>query len=156
MKKGVIWSIVVIILVAIIGCGAFFGVRSCNSASTTASENNTMYKVSHLKDEYTIGKSILFSVFVTSDVELKTLSYTLNNSTETVIESTSGLSIDNKDEKLGTGKYYIDSGTQMIDTTDMTAGYYVLVIYSTNAAGTRYMVGEPIIIKLNAVAQSAA
>lgn len=155
MKKGIIWTIVIVLLVAIAGAAVAIGVTSCNGKNAGAGENNTRYEVLHLKDEYTIGKTILFSVRVTSDVELTELSYTLNNSDKQVLDATTGLNKD-QEEPLGSGKYVIDSGTCTISTSEMTDGYYVFVIYAENEAGTTYRIGEPIVIHLKAAAQSVA
>ena len=152
MKKGLIWIIVTVALALCIAIAGIVGFSSCNRSSVSVGENNTVSKVEGLKDKYTVGKSIYFSVLITSDVELKNVTYTLNNGSETLLEAETGLNADRGEDKLGTGKYYIDTGIQVIDTSSMPAGYYVFVLRATNEAGTSYLIGEPIVIRLDAAA----
>lgn len=152
MKKGLFWTFVAIVLALVIGVGVLVGVNSCGGKKQSVGENNTVYQVEGLKDKYTVGKTIYFSVLITSDIELKNVTYTLNNGEETLLEAETGLNADRKEDKLGTGKYYIDTGIQVIDTSSMPAGYYVFVLRASNEAGTSYLIGEPMVIRLDAAA----
>lgn len=149
MKKilSIILAAVVIVGVAL---GVFFGVKSCSNTDA----NGTTYKVSHIKDEYDVGDNLVVRVLVTSDVEMTKMTYVLNNGTETAFTVKHGESKDAEDT-VGKGKYYIDTDVVIIDTSEMSAGWYTLVIYTYDANQSRYVVtAKPIIFKLNAIVEA--
>ncbi len=145
------WIIIVIsILLAIgIGVGIFFGVRSCYNKEEN-NPNNTRYEISHINDSYVVGDTIVYRVLLCSDVEMERLVYVLNNAAEQNVVSKTGESKDAK-ETVGSGKYYVDSDTEVLDSTGMTAGFYTLVFYTYDAEGNRYIVNsKPIVFELKA------
>lgn len=155
MKKGLIWTIVAFALALVIGLTILIAVNTNRAKNASVGENNTVYELDGIKEKYTKGKNIVFKLVVTSDVELTGLSYSLNNSEEVVLESETGLNVERGTDKLGTGKYYIDSSLQVIETTSLSTGYYVIAFYATNEAGTRYLIGEPAIIRIDAATSAA-
>lgn len=150
MKKllSIILAAVVIVGVAL---GVFFGVKSCSN-STDA--NGTTYKVSHIKESYNIGDNLVVRVLSTSDVEMTKMTYVLNNGTETAFADAKHGESKDAEETVGKGKYYIDTDVVIIDTSEMSEGWYTFVIYTYDANQSRYVItAKPIIFKLNAIAE---
>lgn len=140
-----------IILIGGIVTGIVFGVKACNDKK--ADGNNTVSEMLMLKDEYTVGDKIIFDFYVYSDVQFKSITYSLNNGTEqSITGATTGESTAHEHYRKG-GKYFIDTGATIIETDDMTAGYYTLVFYCADAENVKYQVpSKPYLIKLKAAA----
>ena len=151
MKK-VLAVILAIILIGGIVTGIVFGVKACKEKEDPAG-NNTVSNMLMLKDEYTVGENIIFDFIVFSDVQFKTITYSLNNQSEqSITGATTGESANHDQYRRG-GKYFIDTGAQIIDTSDMAAGYYTLIFYCSDAENAKYQVpSKPYLIKLNAAA----
>lgn len=143
------WIIIIIsILLAVgIGFGVFFGIKSCNDKDAS-NPNKTEYEISLISDSYAVGDTVVYRVLVCSDVQMERMVYVLNNGEEQTITCKTGESKDAKDT-VGKGKYFIDTDTEVLDSTSMTAGYYTLVFYTYDAEGTRYAINaDPVIFKL--------
>lgn len=134
--KKVLIGILVILVAVLSALGIAIGVKSC-SDKTTENKNNITAEVSLLDEKYAIGDIVMFRYVVTSDVELTKMTYVLNNGTEVVMTVKTGEASELED-KVGSGKYYIDTGVEMINTEDMTAGNYVIKAYAFDAEETRY------------------
>lgn len=133
MKK--FWIILLCVILAVgAGLGIFFIVRAVNGKG----ENNTTANMKMLQEEYVIGENIIFDYYVFSDVQYSRISYSLNNGSEqSITGAKTGESKDHEEYRSGAGKYYIDTMAQIIDTSEMDAGYYVLVFYVYDEAEAR-------------------
>ena len=144
MKK-LFLALIALLLVAGIAIGIYFWVRPSKD-----NPGNVTYKVDLIESKYTVGDKIIFRASATADVQLTSMTYTLNNGSETEISVKAGESED-ADEVVGKGKYYINTGAQIIETAEFTPGYYTLVIYAYDADETRYIItSEPIVFELSA------
>lgn len=151
MKKILIG--ILIALLAIGGTiGVIFGVKACKENKENV--HNITCDITLLEDSYAKGDLVMFKVIVTADVELTSLSYRLNNGDAVSMKVKTGESKD-LDEKVGDGKYYIEANVEMIDTADMTEGYYNIVFQSGDAEGTTYKVAGPFMFELVAVTPAA-
>lgn len=145
MKKFLIILLCVILAVGA-GLGIFFIVRAANNKKDT---NNTSANMKLLQDEYVIGEKIIFDYFVFSDVQYKRITYSLNNGSEqTLTGFKTGESKEHEEYRSGSGKYYIDTMAQIIDTTEMDAGYYTLVFYVYDADEARTEMQDVYMFKL--------
>ncbi len=142
--------ILVSLLVALaIGLGVFFVVDSCqNKKDDGENKHNVAFEQEFLEETYAQGDLIMLRGIATADVEFTGMTYTINNASEVSMTVKSGESADVEDELPGNGKFYVDSGIEMIDTTDMEVGYYVLAFYAQDEDGTRYKLGEPQIFEI--------
>lgn len=142
MKKILIIILAVVIAVgAAVGIG--IGVKSCNDKKAAQAEAaSTTYSTEYLKEEYTIGDTIAFRMYVSSPTRFESMTFVLNNSAEEQVVCKKG--------ELASGKFYIDSDVETIDTSAMEEGYYTLVFYVYEyETQTRHVVNEePIIFKL--------
>lgn len=146
MKK-VIIGILVAVLLVIAGLGIALAVKT--NQDKPKDDNNIVAEVSYLESKYAIGDSITFRVLITSDVELTKLTYVLNNGTEVQMTVKTGLSEDlEAKDRIGTGKYYIDTGIEFISTNDMTAGVYGFKLFSYDEDGTRFDFDTPRVIEI--------
>ena len=148
--KRLITILIVVILAMAIGVGAFFGIKSCQDKET-ANPNNTRHKISLISDSYNVGDTVVYRVLVCSDVQMERMVYVLNNGEEQTIGCKKGESKDAEDT-VGTGKYFIDTDTEVLNSDDMVAGYYTLVFYAYDAEGSRYAINgdNPVLFRLNA------
>lgn len=144
MKK--FWIILLCVILAVgAGLGIFFIVRAVNGKG----ENNTTANMKLLQDEYVIGENIIFDYFVFSDVQYSRISYSLNNGSEKSITGfKTGESKEHEEYRAGAGKYYIDTMAQIIDTSEMDAGYYTLVFYVYDEAEARTEMQDVYMFKL--------
>ncbi len=152
MKK-----IIIFILIALIAVGVGFGVYALVSKNNTYKDNkdNLTARIDLLEDEYAVGEKMILRIIATADVQFTSLKYAINNGEEVALNVTTGKSAD-LDKAIGSGKYYVDSGAEIIDTTSMTAGYYTLVIYAYDANEARYVItADPIVFRLTST-QAAA
>lgn len=148
MKK-IIVAILVIAILTGVGFG-IYGIVKAVKANDSGNGKNITYKVELIEDEYTIGEKVIFRVLATSDIQLTSLRYSINNGEETELTVTAGDSSD-FEAAIGKGKYFIDSGAEIIETTAKTAGYYTLVVYGYDADETRYEITkDPIVFRLRA------
>lgn len=160
MKKVLIFILVSIL--AIGGCvGAFFfgrftAMKKVETISTT--EGNTTYKVQYLKDSYVQGELLLFEITVTSDVKFTTLSISIDNEADQELNVKTGESKDLAEEnQIGTGKNFVKSNVQVIDTTDFAPGWYPVVVKATDAEGSVYVLTtKPILVQITAPATTEA
>ena len=161
MKKVWIFILTAILALGAVA-GAFFIGRwvETKSTKTETTEGNTTYRVQYLHDSYVQGESIVFEINVTSDVKLTSLSFSVDNAEDETLNVTTGESKDLTEEnRIGNGKYFIRSEAKVIDTTDLPAGWYPVVLKATDAEGTVYVLTtKPILVQITAAAatESAA
>ena len=149
MKKLII-GILLVVIGALAAVGIGMGIKSCNEKAEENKHNITCERTL-LEDKYAVGDTIMFRYAVTADVELVSLVYKINADEEVAMSVKTALTEDVEDAK-GDGEYYIDSGVEMIDTTDMKAGYYTIQALAYDAEGTRFEIGEPFTFELVTVA----
>ena len=146
MKKIVILIVAIAIII-----GAVFGVRAIvKSSKSTDRENNVSHKVELIEKEYMVGENVIFRCLVTANVQFTSLTYSINNEQEKELSTTIGESKNFSDAMaIGDGKYFIDTGAEIIDTNSRTAGYYTLIIHAYDADGTSYEITTtPIVFRL--------
>lgn len=156
MKK-VIIAIIVVLVIAGIGFGIFAGVQSCNAGSGVQSVDvsaKTQSRFTQLESEYAIGDPIAFRVEVTSNTKFTKMTYSLNNGVDVSVTVKTG-ETQEMGNPFGNGKYFIDSGTEIIESDNLTAGYYTLVVKVHDDEGTTVQIGEPRLIKIVASAAAA-
>lgn len=145
MKK-----IIIAILIVIIAVGVGFGIYALvkPNGSIQKEENKLTHRVDLMEDEYTVGEKVVFRVIATADVAFTHITYSVNNGDEVKVSVTAGESAE-FEEAIGKGKYYVDSGATIIETSSMTAGYYTLVFYAYDADETKYIItSDPIVFRL--------
>lgn len=154
MKRWII--IVVAILAAVaIGLGIFFGVRAANQNNVVDDAKNTEIRYVQDKDSFSSGETIVIRVLKSSEKQLTKMTYSIDAGTEKEFTCTSGESKDAK-ETVGNGKYTIDTGTELISTTDLNGGWHTLVIYAYDAENTRYIVtSTPILFQITGASTAA-
>ena len=148
MKKFFIGLLIVIIILGA-ALGIVLGVKSCNK-----NENNIESEFSLFEEKYAIGDIVMFRYVVTSDVELTRIVYVLNNGSEVEMTVKTGLTKD-LENAPGDGKYYIDTGIEMIDTESMTVGNYVVKAYAYDADENKYNFDTPHVFELVAASTAA-
>ena len=148
MKKFFIGLLIVIIILGA-ALGIVLGVKSCNK-----NENNIDSEFSLFEEKYAIGDIVMFRYIVTSDVELTRMVYVLNNGSEVEMTIKTGLT-DDLENAPGDGKYYIDTGVEMIDTESMTVGNYVVKAYAYDAQENKYNFDKPHVFELVAASTAA-
>ncbi len=149
MKK-IIIGILLVVIGALAAVGIGMAIKSCNEKAEE-NKNNITCTVTLLEDEYAKGDTVMFRCEVTADVELTSLVYVLNADDDVAVTVKTALTEDVENAK-GDGEYYIDSGVEMIDTTDMNVGNYSIQFYGLDAEGTRYEVSDVFNFKLVTVA----
>lgn len=139
MKKIII--IIVAALIVVGGTlGIIFGVRSCNNKKAE-NVNNTVEHVQMLKQEYKKGEKIIFNFYVYSDVEFVSISFKLNNGSEqSVSGATTGESADHENYDGKGGKFYIETGAQVVDSADLELGWYTVIFECKAKDGATYKV----------------
>lgn len=155
MKKVLIWLIVVTLILGA-GVGVFYIGRWTAKPKTEpeVTEGNTTYKVQYLKDSYVQGDQLVFEITATSDVQFKSLSISVDNEEDFTLNVKTGESKDlDKENKIGSGKYFIKSEVKTIDTAYFPAGWYPVVIKATDAEGSVYVLTtKPILVQITAAA----
>ena len=151
MKK-VIIGILIVVVLALASVGIVIGVRSCKDK--VDGKNVIQSERTLIESKYAIGDIAMFRIRATSDVEMTRMTYKLNNGNEVELTVKTGLSEDMEDS-FGKGKYFIDTGVEMIDTATMTAGNYVIAWYIYDADETRYDFTERFVFEVAAVQTNA-
>ena len=148
MKRWII--IIVAILAAVaIGFGVFFGISAANKNNNIDDKQNTAIRYLQDKDSFSVGEDIVIRVIRSSDKQLVKLAYTIDAGAEQEFTTTSCAAEDAK-ETVGTGKFVIDTGTELIKTDALSTGWHTLVIYAYDAEMTRYIVTTtPILFQIN-------
>lgn len=134
MKK-----VLIILLVLLIAAGAIFGITLAIKGNSDK-EVKVSAKLSGLEEKYAIGDVVAFRVEATSDIELVSMTYVLNAEAEKTMTVKTGTA-EELEINVGNGEYGIDSGFEMIDTAEMSAGNYVIAVYGYDANNTRYDFG---------------
>lgn len=151
MKKIILWIVIAVIAIGA-ALGVFFTIR--HYVKKDENPTNQTYRVDYLNSNktYVVGESIIFRVLYSSDVKMSSMTYVMNNAEEESLTVKTGESVD-ADETVGNGKFYVDTGAEVIETTGMAPGIYTFVFYTYDVDASRYIVNsDPIIIKIVAAA----
>ena len=150
MKKIILWIVVAILAVGAV-VGAMFGIKYLVNNKNNANENNTVHVARMLETSYNKGENIIFDLDVFSDLQFTSISYKLDNTASVTLSAKTGNAEDHEDAQ-GKGKYFIDTGAEIIETEEISEGYHTLVFYGTIADGTVYQINEtPYIFQIVAV-----
>ena len=138
MKKIILW-----IVIAVIAIGATVGATIWIISATKKNDenpNNTEHVARMLEENYNSDEDIIFELEVFSDLQFTSVSYKLDNGSPVTMSAKTGNSEDH-DDAQGKGKYFIDTGAEIIDSTSVGGeGYHTLVFYGTIADGTVYQI----------------
>jgi len=121
--KKILIGIIVVILLAGIGVGTYFIIEA------TRTNDGEYHKEQYLEEEYKVGEKIVFKTVSQSDKAYTSMKYAIDSGEETALTATMGETKNNPDLNKKHGDYYIDSGTQTIETTDLQSGTHVLTVY---------------------------
>lgn len=150
MKKVIIVLISMLLAIgAVVGAVSVFNSCSTHSQLQSAGDSaRTLSRLTYLESEYNVGDPIPFRLEVTSNTKFTKMTYSLNNGTDVSVTVKTG-ETQEMDNQFGNGKYFIDSGTEIIETDNLQAGYYTIVFKVHDDEGTTMQIGEPRMIKLN-------
>lgn len=152
MKKALIIIISIVLLACIIG-GIVWGVSSCKKAKEESPVN---VNLTLMEDEIAQGDMQLFKIVAFSDVKLTAIVYKLNNGSEVSTTVKTGESKEHDEYKVGVGKYYIDTGVEIIQTGSLSIGSQIFEAFAYDEEGTRYILStEPVIFKVVAASTPA-
>lgn len=126
MWKKVLIGILIVVVLAGIGVGIFFGVKAAKDKKPVNGEN---FSTDYLEDEYVKGEKIVLKTVSQSDKAYTSMKYAIDSGEEKSLDVTVGETKNNAELNAKKGDYYIDSGTQTIETTDLQAGTHVLTVY---------------------------
>lgn len=126
MKKILITVLIVLLSAgAIIGAG--FGINACVQEKK---KSGGIYKtISYIEEEYSADDTMVFKVVAQSDKAITAVKYTIDNGTETAVTSKTGETKNNDGLKERNGAYYLDSGIEIVDISELTAGTHVATFY---------------------------
>ena len=109
-----------------------------------------------MEDEIAQGDMQLFKIVAFSDVKLTAIVYKLNNGSEVSTTVKTGESKEHDEYKVGVGKYYIDTGVEIIQTGSLSIGSQIFEAFAYDEEGTRYILStEPVIFKVVAASTPA-
>lgn len=123
MWKKIGIAVLVLVLLAGVSTGIYFIVK--NEKAPTGEYNHMQY----LEDEYVVGEKIVFNFVSQSDSAYTAMKYTINSGDEIAVETQKGETKNDAKLDAKNGEYYISSGTQTIETTELKAGTHVLTFY---------------------------
>ncbi len=125
MWKKILIGIVVVILLAGIGVGTFFIVKSVKDKKTP---DGVVYSYRYLEDEYFAGEKMVLEVVAQDKTAFTAMKYTIDSGEETTLKATTGESKNNPQIEEKNGEFYIDSGVQVIDISALDVGTHVIKI----------------------------
>lgn len=123
MWKKIGIALLVIVILAGIGTGVYFIVQA---SRTTEGE---YHQEKYLEAEYIAGEKIVFNSISQSDSAYTAMKYTIDSGEEIAVDTQKGETKNNAELDAKNGEYYISSGTQTIETTELKAGTHVLTFY---------------------------
>lgn len=106
------------------------------------------WEESYLDDVYFIGDELVFRVLLNSKNDVyEKITYSINNGEETEVSVITG-KVTNEKQDLG-GKYYVDTGAEIVDSEDLGTGAYVVLFYVYDEDGDRIQINdEPIVFQI--------
>ena len=119
-------AVLVLVILAGIGVGTFFIVKAVKNKKTP---DGVVYSYRYLEDEYFAGEKMVLEVIAQDKTAFTAMKYTIDSGEETTLKATTGETKDNAELNAKKGDYYIDSGTQTIETMDLQAGTHVLTVF---------------------------
>ena len=152
MKK-VIGFIIAIVVSIGATLGLVLGIQACNNKKENTADYIKVEVMDSLEDTYTVGDMIVFNYYVYSDIEFVSLTYKINNGEAQNPEGFKcGEAVDHKKYDGEDGKYFIDTGAQVIDSSDMPVGVYTIILEGTAKDGGVYRLNKtPYIFEIVAV-----
>ena len=124
------------------------GCSSITYKDNESTSSGLLWEETLLDDWYIEGDDIVFRVLLNSKNDVyKKITYSINNSKETEVSVITG-KVTNEKQDLG-GKYYVDTGAEIIDSEDLGAGAYVVLFYVYDEDGNRIQINdEPIVFQI--------
>ena len=110
-------------------CRCPFGRDRRGNVFYNRSDEDEYHKEQYLEEEYKVGEKIVFKTVSQSDKAYTSMKYAIDSGEEKSLDVTVGETKNNPDLNKKHGDYYIDSGTQTIETTSLQAGTHVLTVY---------------------------
>lgn len=123
MWKKILIGVLVVAILACIGVGVYFIVQA------TRTNDGEYHTEQYLEKEYKKGEKIVFKSVSQSDKEYTSMKYAIDSGEEQDLDVTVGETKNNTELNKKNGDFYIDSGTQAIETGNLQAGTHVLTVY---------------------------
>lgn len=129
-----------------------FCFTGCDMISTDKNSYNNnsdfTWQETLLDDWYIEGDDIVFRLVLNTEKDVfEKVTYSINNAEEVKVSVIRGKVTDEKHD-LG-GKFYVDTGTEIIPADELGAGAYVIVFFAYNEDGDRVQVNaEPIVFQV--------
>lgn len=127
MWKKVIIGILIVVILAGIGVGIYFGVSA--KKKNDSAVDGEVFQTLYLQDEYVKGEKIVFKTVSQADKAYTSMKYAIDSGEETALTVKTGETKDNDALDAKDGDYYVDSGVQTLETTDLQVGTHVLTVY---------------------------
>lgn len=127
--KKILIGIVVVVLLAGIGVGTYFIVKSVKDKKTP---DGVVYSYRYLEDEYFAGEKMVLEVIAQDKTAFTAMKYTIDSGEETTLKATTGESKNNPQIEEKNGEFYIDTGVQVIDISALDVGTHVIKISVTH------------------------
>lgn len=126
MWKKIGIAVLVLVLLAGAATGIYFGVTAAQEAKEPKGIHYTM---DYMEDEYVIGDKMVLRITAQDDVAFTSMKYTIDSGEDESLTVTTGETAENTKLDEKDGKYFIDTGIEVINTTGMKAGTHVVQIY---------------------------
>ena len=127
-----------------------FTACSNESKEDETTSSGLLWSETLLDDWYIEGDDIAFRVLINSKNDVyEKVTYSINNGKEQEVSVITG-KVSNEKQDLG-GKYYVDTGAEIIDSEDLGVGAYVVLFYVYDEDGDRIQINdEPIVFQIKA------
>ena len=133
MWKKVLIGILIVVVLAGIGVGIYFGVKAAKDKKTP---DGVVYSHNYLEDTYFVGEKMPVEIVAQDKTAFTAMSYTIDSGEQTTFETTKGESENNPQLDKKNGEFFIDSGVQVIDISELNIGTHVLKVYITQESNS--------------------
>lgn len=129
------------------------GCSSITNKDNETTSSGLLWEETLLDDWYIEGDDIAFRVLLNSKYDVyEKITYSISNSKETEVSVITG-KVSNEKQDLG-GKYYVDTGAEIIQSEDLGVGAYVVLFYAYDKDGERIQINdEPIVFQIKEAKQ---
>ena len=134
--KKVLIGILIVVVLAAIGVGTFFIVKSVKDKKTP---DGVVYSHNYLEDTYFVGEKMPVEIVAQDKTAFTAMSYTIDSGEQTTFETTKGESENNPQLDKKNGEFYIDTGVQVIDISELNIGTHVFKVYITHDATQSFL-----------------
>lgn len=134
--KKILIGIVVVVLLAGIGVGTYFIVKSVKDKKTP---DGVVYSNKYLEDTYFVGEKMPVEIIAQDKTAFTAMSYTIDSGEQTTFETTKGESENNPQLDKKNGEFYIDTGVQVLDISELNIGTHVFKVYITHDATQSFL-----------------